>query len=261
MKHIQSAQNPTIKQVRKLAAGSSQRAKQGRTILEGVHLCESFLASDGAPELCLVSESFVEHAEVAPLTQKLQAIQAEVIVVPDSVFSSISQLEHGVGVLFVIAIPAAAAVPVLAQNALLLEAVQDPGNLGTMLRTAAAAGITQVFLSAGCAQVWSPKVLRAGMGAHFVLEVYEAVDLQSLITSAQVPVFATSLQAKKTLYEQDLRAQAGWLFGSEGQGVSPELEAACGEKTVIIPQQAGVESLNVAAAAAICLFEQRRQQL
>ncbi|MFM7522726.1 MAG: TrmH family RNA methyltransferase, partial [Betaproteobacteria bacterium] len=148
----------------------------------------------------------------------------------------------------------------LDRAALLLDSVQDPGNLGTIMRTAAAAGIQQIFCSPGTASVWSPKVLRAGMGAHFVLEIHEDVNLAQLIKNAAVPVYAAQPDAANSIYSADLRSPSAWLFGHEGQGVSDELLALATQR-LSIPQSTQVESLNVAASVAICLFEQRRQKI
>ena len=145
---------------------------------------------------------------------------------------------------------------------MLLEAVQDPGNLGTILRTTAASGVTDVFLSPECASPWSPKALRAGMGAQFGLTIYEQVNLSEYITNSNVPVYATTLSDDNvSLYDLDLKPASAWLIGNEGQGVSPELATAA-TKRVRIPQaDTPVESLNVAAATAVCLYEQLRQRI
>jgi TrmH family RNA methyltransferase len=132
--------------------------------------------------------------------------------------------------------------------------------LGTILRTAAAAGIETVFLSEGCAQAWSPRVLRAAMGAHFLLSIYEKVNIAELLASYQGVSMATGLDGARNLYEINLRQPIAWLFGSEGQGLSVNTMALAQQK-VMIPMAQGVESLNVAAAAAVCLFEERRQKL
>jgi TrmH family RNA methyltransferase len=106
---------------------------------------------------------------------------------------------------------------------------------------------------------WSPKVLRAGMGAHFVLNIVENVNLASLIRSSTIPVLATSSHVAQSLYDTDLTRPVAWLFGHEGQGVADELMSLATHQ-VTIPQRPGVESLNVAASAAICFFEQVRQK-
>jgi TrmH family RNA methyltransferase len=146
-----------------------------------------------------------------------------------------------------------------------LDNLQDPGNLGSLLRSAAAAGIKHVFCSAGTVSAWSPKVMRAGMGAHFLLHIYENVALLPLLstqltTTRAMPVLATSSYAAQTVYQVDLNQPVIWMFGHEGQGLSDEL-MNCATEQVTIPHQGKIESLNVAACAAICFFEQVRQSL
>ncbi len=136
--------------------------------------------------------------------------------------------------------------------------MQDPGNVGSILRSAAAAGIKQVYCSAGTAFCWSPKVLRAAMGAHFVLEIFENVELAALVRASQIAVLATSGYAKQRVYDVDLRQPVAWLLGHEGQGVADDLMALATHR-VVIPHAGRVESLNVAACAAVCFFEQLRQ--
>ena len=175
-------------------------------------------------------------------------------------------IAHGVsldtpaGILAVIKLPTEMTVKPVTSSCVVLEAVQDAGNLGTILRTAAAAGIETVFLSEGCAQAWSPRVLRAAMGAHFLLSVYEKVNIAELLADYQGVSVATSLDGARNLYEMNLRQPIAWLFGSEGQGLSDSTMALAQQK-IMIPMAKGVESLNVAAAAAVCLFEERRQKL
>ena len=144
------------------------------------------------------------------------------------------------------------------QFCVLLEAIQDPGNLGAMLRTAAAAGVDAVYLSKGCAEVWSPKALRAGMGAQFALALHEHADL-TLIARELKSLIATSLDAQQSLYDLDLSGPVAFVFGNEGAGLSPALLDTATHQ-VKIPMPGKVESLNVAAAAAVCLFECVRQR-
>lgn len=270
LRSIQSRDNPQYKQLRQWASSAQARRKSGMTLLDGVHLCEAWLQHRGVPALCVVAESALSHPEVAAIFAQCEPnananiASAECIVLSDALFTPLSQVEHGVGILFVVTVPDTATRSHASLSvrcaALLLDAVQDPGNLGTILRTAAAAGIQQIFCGPGTAAVWSPKVLRAGMGAHFVLEIAEDVDLAMLIKQASVPIYATQPDALKTIYTTDLRAPSAWLFGHEGQGVSEQLLALATER-LSIPQTTQVESLNVAASVAICLFEQRRQQI
>ncbi|HEY8100312.1 MAG TPA: RNA methyltransferase [Burkholderiaceae bacterium] len=260
MKPISSRDNPLYKELKHLATSSQARRKAGRTLLDGVHLCEAYLQHVGLPPMCVASETAMMDIEVAAIVTRCETEKVQCIVLPDALYHALSQVDHGVGLLFVIDTPLTEAPKVLAQSAVLLNNLQDPGNLGSILRSAAAAGIEHVFCSPGTAFSWSPKVLRAGMGAHFLLNIVENVDLAVLIQSAKVPVLATSSHVQKQLYEIDLTQPVAWLFGHEGQGVAEDLLALATHQ-VTIPQLGEIESLNVAASAAICFFEQVRQKM
>ncbi|MCG2584098.1 RNA methyltransferase [Massilia sp. TS11] len=256
MKTISSRDNAQYKALKQLATSSQARRKAGQSVLDGVHLCQAWLDLRGQPLECVVSESSLAHPEVAPLLARCD----KVLMLPDALYSALSQVEHGVGLLFVVPTPQGAAPAALSENAVLLDGVQDPGNLGSILRSAAAAGIRHVYCGPGTAAVWSPKVLRAAMGAHFVLDIVEQVDLAALAAQARIPVLATSGYAAQSLYETDLRGPAAWILGHEGQGVSDTLLNAASLR-IKVPHLGQVESLNVAACAAVCFFEQMRQNL
>lgn len=260
MKQITSAKNSLFKELKALAHTAKARRQHGVTFIEGVHLAESFLAAQYTPKWCVVSESALNNAEVAPIIRQCEALDVSVILLNDDLFAAMSTVEAAVGVALVVAIPSVQLPDVISENALILDDVQDPGNVGTMLRTAAAAGVRAVYCSPGTASLWSPKVLRAGMGAHVALTLYEQCDIRQFIKRASLPVFATSLDTDTTLYNSDVSAGAVWVFGNEGQGVSTDILSMDQVTKVFIPQTHGVESLNVAAATAVCLFEQRRQQ-
>lgn len=261
MKHISSAQNPLYKQLKALATSAKARREQHATILEGIHLADSFLQTGALPTMCAVSEAALANAEVTAVVTALQQHpDIQIIQLSDQQFKALSSVDNGIGLLLVIAQPVVAASATLTESALLLDNVQDPGNVGTILRTAAAANISTIYCSPGTAAIWSPKVLRAGMGAHFALTIHENVSLATLTAQAKVPVYATTLQAEQTIYEVDLSEPAAWIVGNEGQGVSDTL-LTNSVTQLIIPQNLQVESLNVAAATAVCLFEQRRQRL
>jgi TrmH family RNA methyltransferase len=141
----------------------------------------------------------------------------------------------------------------------LLEDIQDPGNLGSILRSAAAAGCDAVFLSQGCADVWSAKVLRAGMGGHFLLSLQEVADLPAVAAQFKGKLLATSLSAYTSLYNCDLQGSLAFAVGNEGAGLSARLMQFATQQ-IKIPMPGKVESLNVAAATAVCLFEAARQR-
>lgn len=260
MKTVSSRDNPFYKELKALATSSQARRKAGRSLLDGVHLCQSWLDLRGLPAHCVVSEDAMSNPEVAAIVGRVEAQRGPVTALPDALFGAISQVEHGVNLVFVVDTPAPRVPAVLDESAVLLDGVQDPGNVGSILRSAGAAGIRQVWCSPGTAFCWSPKVLRAAMGAHFVLEIFENADLPALVRSATVPVLATSGYAADSLYDPalDLTGPVAWVLGHEGQGVSDELLNLAARR-VAVPHAGQVESLNVAACAAVCFFEQLRQ--
>ncbi len=258
MKTITSRDNPFYKELKQLAGSSQARRKAGQSLLDGVHLCQSYLELRGAPLHCVVSEGALANPEVAGVVESCEARRTPVTALPDALFAALSQVENGVHLLFVVETPRPVHTAALATSAVLLDGVQDPGNVGSILRSAAASGISQVYCSAGTAFCWSPKVLRAAMGAHFVLEIFEGVDLAALVRASQVPVMATSGYAAERLYDMNLARPVAWVLGHEGQGVSSELLELAAHR-VAVPHAGRVESLNVAACAAVCFFEQLRQ--
>ncbi|KAB8044547.1 TrmH family RNA methyltransferase [Janthinobacterium aquaticum] len=258
MKTITSRDNAQYKDLVKLAGSTQARRKAGRTLLDGVHLCQSYLQLRGLPEQCIVAEGALHNPEVMDIIGQLESQRAQVLALPDALYKAVSQVEHGVGLMFLIATPERSVTGPLSVSAVLLDNLQDPGNVGSILRSAAAAGITQVYCSAGTAFCWSPKVLRAAMGAHFVLDIVENVDLAALVSASNVMTVATSGYAKERLYDVDLSVPVAWVFGHEGQGVADDLLSIT-TRQVVIPHLGQIESLNVAACAAVCFFEQLRQ--
>lgn len=255
MKNIISRDNPTYKQLKKLSESSRERRKAGRTLLDGVHLVESFLAAGGQPDMLAVSESGLGHPECAVLLKQVPT--SHIAVLTDLLFAEVSPVDTPVGLLAVIATPHPE-VPSQPEFCVLLEDIQDPGNLGSILRSAAAAGVQAVYLSPNCADAWSPKALRAGMGAHFVMAIEERVPALEKVAAFRGKSVATCLNADDTLYRTDLTGPVMFLVGNEGAGLSPELQQAATHR-VTIPMPGKVESLNAAAASAICFFERVRQ--
>ncbi len=258
MQAITSKDNALYKELRRIATHAHTRRKSERALLDGAHLCQAYLQFAGAPFVCVIADGALDNPEVSEIVAQCERQSSRCISLPENLFKPLSQIERGAGVLFLIDRPTIKAPEVLAQSAVLLDQIQDPGNLGSIMRSAAAAGITQVYCSSGTAQVWSPRVLRAAMGAHFMLQVYENVDLVALVRSSRVPVVATSPHQEQTIFELDLHQPVAWLFGHEGQGVSADLLAMATHK-VAVPHLGEMESLNVAACAAICFFERIRQ--
>ncbi len=257
VKRIASRENPLFKELLKLASSSRQRRKSARTLLEGVHLVEAYHTAGGIPEHLVVSGSGLESREIEKLLKQLAGIP--VTSLSDGLFAELSQLETPAGILAVISLPKPAAASQAADFIVLAERVQDPGNLGSILRSAQAAGVKQAYLSRDCADAWSPKVLRAAMGAHFGLDLIEGADLIKTARNFKGSVVAATLKSPKTLYQVKLTGPVAFIIGNEGAGISPALLRTANE-VVTIPMPGGAESLNAAAAAAVCFFERVRQK-
>jgi len=256
VKVVTSRDNPVFKDLRELARDARRQKREARAVLDGPHLVAAALDHGLMPDLVAVSESAAALPEVVSLLARAPGVT--ILSLRDALFREVSELATPLGILARIAIPV---VPndLPAGDCLLLDAVQDAGNVGTLLRTAAAAGVRDVLLGPGCAGAWTPRVLRAAQGAHFVLTIREQVDLAGFLKQyAGVPV-ATVARDGQSLYDLDLAQPTAWLCGNEGAGLAPELVELARQRATI-PLAAGSESLNVAAAAAVCLFEMRRQR-
>ena len=256
LKRIESRDNAQVKALVKLAASASERRRTGTTLIEGERLVGAYRDSGGTAETIAVGESAYARPEIRSL---VDAAPARVkLLLSDRVVEKVSQVVTASGVVAVVKAPKPPEIPREVSAAVLIENLQDPGNLGSILRSAAAAGIREIFLSPGTVFAWSPKTVRAGMGAHFFLTIHENVDLADIARRCKGRVIATEPRAKATLYETRLDGNVAWLFGNEGAGVS-EAARRIATDWVRIPMPGASESLNVAAAAAICLFEQVRQ--
>ncbi|MCL2161106.1 MAG: RNA methyltransferase [Betaproteobacteria bacterium] len=258
--HLSSRDNPRLRLLASLGSRPRERRELGQTLLDGPHLIDCALDAGIALLDVCVSKSGCENPEILALLARLPAEEFP-ICVPDALFARLSPVDTPTGILARIALPLSEGLKAVERETLIvLDAIQDPGNLGSILRTAAAAGVHLAWLTPGCAQAWSPRALRAGMGAHFRLHIFEQVDALAGLAAYQGKVLAAGTGEKSRIFfDTDLRSSVTWLFGAEGQGISPALLARADE-IVRIPMAEGIESLNVGAAAAVCLFEQLRQR-
>lgn len=257
VKHISSRDNSFFKEWSRLAGSSRQRRKVAQTFLDGAHLVQAYFVSGKRPQRLLVNKAALQDAEIVSLIAKMPEVPLTSL--DDGLFAELTELKTPSGLLALIELPQAHVAPSHSRFCVLLEDIQDPGNLGSILRTAAAAGCDAAFISTGCADVWSPKVLRAAMGGHFALSVHEHADLFNVAAVFEGVIFATTLGATASLYDSKLAENVAFAFGNEGAGLSPALSNIC-RQSILIPMQGKVESLNVAAAAAVCLFEAARQR-
>ncbi|XVN74255.1 23S rRNA (guanosine-2'-O-)-methyltransferase RlmB [Oligella sp. MSHR50489EDL] len=263
-KLIDSKNNAFFKQLVKI----SQNKEKSLCLLEGIHLCQEFLAMANRAHLkaaifqSSALQKIVDSAASNELLQLYQSIELKPTILAETLFKQLCDVPSPQGVIFLIETPQRAIDDIiLTESMVLIDRVQDPGNLGTIIRTMAAAGIKQLVLSNGTVRAWSNKVLRSAQGAHFALNIFSDVDLQHLISGLSIPVYAAALSERAaSLYDMTLAGECAWLFGNEGRGVSKALLSQATEE-VFIPQSEAVESLNVAVACGIILFEQRRQRL
>jgi TrmH family RNA methyltransferase len=262
---ITSKENPLFKEIRLLQAtgakGQKARLAGGHALLEGIHLIQTWVG-DPALKTILTSDVGLKNAEIA------EAVYAHIEICPDTkvyqldgvLWSLLSDLVNAPHIGGLLDLPKSClvspqSIATLEGDVIILDCVQDAGNVGSILRSAAAAGFTKVLALSGCAHLWSSKVLRAGMGAHRLLDLYEGWSTQQVLSAVTAPMLATTADAECDLYQlkNDLLHPVAWVMGSEGQGVSEEILAQA--KGVSIPIDPRVESLNVSTAAAICLFE------
>ncbi|NGZ76854.1 TrmH family RNA methyltransferase [Saccharibacillus alkalitolerans] len=238
------------------------RDRQGKFIVEGVHLVQEALRSDADVE-CVAYDA--ELGVPGELTEEARSGQSEWIAVSAAIVAKCTEARTPQPVFAVVRKSSAKLTDILrVRDSLVavLDGVQDPGNVGTIIRAADAAGAAGVLIGRGCADIYNPKTVRSTMGSLFHLPIVEGelTELLPQAREASAKIVSTSLQAKQNCYEADYRGATWFVFGSEGGGVSPEVEAFVDE-SIIIPMPGQAESLNVAMAASVLLFEAVRQRL
>jgi RNA methyltransferase, TrmH family len=242
---ISSRDNARVKRWARLQQDARFRREERKAIVEGPHLVAEALQAGLEPLSLLVSESGLRQAGI----QKLLA-NREPVVLSDSVFKLVADADTPQGIAAEIAIPHIEA----RGHCVFLEGVQDPSNVGAILRSAAAFGVGEVVLDGSCADAWGPKAMRAGMGGHFKLAIRQVPDIAAELDRFGGKLLCTVLNGGTPLRQAELDGRLGWVFGSEGGGIS-EAVAKRASLSVTIPMAPRTESINVAAAAAICLYE------
>lgn len=254
MKHqvISSRGNQHFKHLKKLNESPRYRHEVQQSILDGMHLIESYAECFGSPD----SIALIEGGNIDKIKSYLNE-DTQVLEFPAGLFSEIAPVISPTGILASINIPHLEA-PKKQNCILLLEDIQDPGNLGSILRSAGASGVDLVYLSDHCADLWSPKVLRGGQGAHFHLPCIEKVNFSDITKTFTGKIFATTLSGK-SIFQEDLKGPVAFIFGNEGNGIHSETMRLTSH-SIHIPMKKGIESLNVSAAVSICLYEKYRQE-
>lgn len=270
-RRIDSAGNETFKGLMKLLGSNAKMREAGLAVAEGLHLLQSLVKEPTRYEVdsIFLPEALLHQPEWLSLEAQWAGLLAQQprqqkplkLVLPMGLYKKLSKLEAPTGPLVVFKLPQSNQALDLSRDVVLLDDVQDPGNVGTLLRNCAAAGIAQVVYSPASAWVWGDKSLRAGMGAQFALNFFPESDLQQQLNAhPEVIVRVTSLATQSTnLFQTDVSLPGIWVFGSEGQGVGADWLARASQH-LRIPQTPWVDSLNVASSSAICLFEQVRQR-
>ncbi len=257
MKPITSEANALFRRWLRVATTARAARDAGATLAEGLHLAQAAIAS-GIPVAAAVVRRGERHADVDGLLGRLAPDVQHYEMAP-GLYERLAPVEHGAGIILVLPLPSTELPQQAATDMVYLDGVQDPGNVGAIIRTAAAAGIGHVLAGPRTAALWAPKVLRAAMGAHFRIGLHERVMPEWLSAALAGTWIAAVAHDAPSLWQQALPGGAiGWVLGGEGGGASAEALSACARR-VCVPTSGAVESLNVAAAAAVCLFERRRQ--
>jgi TrmH family RNA methyltransferase len=252
---LSSRDNPIFKRLRKLAESARARREARMTLLDGEHLLDAYLDAGGQPHTLVRAASF-DAGRFGQLAAR--CAQAKAVVLPDALFAELSPVATPTGMLAEAAWLAPAhgeATPLV----IVLEDIQDPGNLGAMLRTGAAAGATLAVLSKGCHDPWSPKALRGGQGAQFVLPLQQGVDLVAWLRAFAGQSVALALGEPADFFAGEYGAAVALVVGNEGGGLSDATVRAAG-RCAQIPMPGKVESLNASAALAVAVFEVVRQR-
>ena len=261
-KEISSSGNPNYKEYRRLAGSRRYRRRKGKLALEGPRLVAEALAVGLHPQAVFVTRSFLERGE-----RVCSALPAKTgrYLLPPALFSRMVHTEtpQGIAAIFPFKEPDYSSVAAGDLSlALIADGLQDPGNMGTAIRTAAAAGLDAFFYGPGCVDPYGPKALRSSAGSLFHLPPTAAADPSALLQSLKqggVSVVAARPGAERSFWEFDYRQKTALLIGSESRGLSPELVAAA-DTSVCIPQFSPLDSLNAAVAAAVIIYEALRQR-
>jgi TrmH family RNA methyltransferase len=227
-------------------------------LLDGFHLVQAYVDGFGVAGVKLIARA--SNAAQPEVQAWLNRAPDGAVILQDRLFDELSGVETPVGLLAAVPIPREPSkIPATDGFTVFLDGIQDPGNLGAILRSAAAAGGQAAVLSRQCADPWSPKSLRGGMGAQFLIRIVDRADLAAVLPVFPGRILAMDARGAVSVFRSDLSGPVGFLFGSEGIGIAPALLQLAAQR-LRIPMASGVESLNVGAAAAVCFFEWKRRR-
>ena len=260
---ISSRDNSLLKRIRTLqqvgAKGQKARQTHQETWIEGIHLIQAW-QGDPALHTLITTKQGLKDSEILLAIEEhlLACANTRLIELDDEIWGSIAELEHAPQIAGLLSLGELNPTINISSDVLILDHIQDAGNLGTILRTALASEFKMIICTPGCAHAWSSKVLRSAMGAHRFLHINENWSVNQILKKIKVPLLAATGQGSSSLFKigNTLKNPCAWIFGNEGSGISEELLASA--ELISIPHNSQIESLNVASAAAICLFETMR---
>lgn len=250
---ITSIQNKRIKHAHSLQNKARLRRSEMLIVLEGTRLISDALERGGNPDYALYTPESTDYRLIA----KLQTAKTDLIPVTEEVLNYVSDTKQPQGIITIFHIP----MPPLPKNpkrVLIFDGIREPGNMGTMLRTAGAAGVDLAILTPDCVDPYNPKALRAGMGAHFRLPIVEAPHQEIQAFCQDLAVYSASAEGDKLYSDVDWTQNWAFIIGNEAHGVSEKI-ASLAQASISIPMASKTESLNAAIASAVILFEARRQ--
>lgn len=249
---ITSLQNDTVKLTKALQSDARRRRKDGLIVLEGVRLVSDALAAGARPAFAMFSPAFSER----DLPEQVRQAGGDVLPVSDAVLRHVADTQQPQGVVAAFAMPEPR-LPAQARAVLILDALRDPGNLGTILRTAAAAGVEAVLLAPTCVDPYNPKSLRGGMGAHFRVPLAQRDWDEIALYCSQNTIYVADGTGDLTYDRADWSGRWALVIGGEAHGAGGQAERLATQR-IRIPMAAATESLNAAVAAAVILFEARK---
>ena len=256
---ITSLSNAKVKHVRRLQAERRFRSRENQFVVEGTRWLTELVTQARPAEMLFYTERWLETAVHAQILQQLTSLgQSAPLLVSDEIMQAMSDTTTPAGVLAVLSMQPRP-LPANPSLLLVLDAINTPGNLGTMLRTAGAAGVDGVLLGPDCVDLYNPKVVRGSMGAHLRLPVHSQSWPEIATTVAGMPVWVATIQAENVYTAVDWRVPSALIIGSEAAGAGSEARRVASQG-VTIPMHAATESLNAAMAAGIILFEAARQR-
>lgn len=263
MIQITSSQNPAVKELKSLKS-RKDREEKGLFYIEGLRIVEEAVQEKANITGIFISEGFADTHAGSPLMRSMETLECKQYLIPDKLFAELADTETPQGILAVIGIRESHLEECLSEENLLvmLESVRDPGNMGTIIRTADAAGFTGIIVSKDCVDVYNPKVLRSTMGSIFHVPIYRSGNFPETIREIKargIKVYAAHLEGKCSMYDADLAVDSAVIIGNEANGISREV-AALADRLVKIPMAGKAESLNASIAAGVLMYEALRQR-